>query len=82
MKFLHIEDAKYLDGFKVWVRFSDGQEGEVDLHDELHGSIFQPLKEKAYFRNFSLVGHTLAWPNGADFAPEHIHSIMRQIQSA
>lgn len=82
MKFLHIEDAQYLDEFKIWVRFSNGQEGEVDLQNELHGPIFQPLKKKDYFKNFSLVGHTLAWPNGADFAPEHIQSIMKQTKTA
>ena len=82
MKFLHIEDAKYLDGHKVWLRFSDGKEGEVDLQNELHGRVFEPLKEINYFREFSLEGHTLTWPNGADFAPEYLHSTTKQIQTA
>jgi hypothetical protein len=82
MKFLHIEDAKYLDGHKVWLRFSDGKEGEVDLQNELQGRVFEPLKKINYFREFSLEGHTLTWPNGADFAPEYLHSTMKQIQTA
>ena len=82
MKFLHIEDAKYLDGHKVWLRFSDGKESEVDLQNELHGRVFEPLKEINYFREFSLEGHTLTWPNGADFAPEYLHSTTKQIQTA
>ena len=81
MKFLHIEEAKYLNDFTVWVRFSDGYEGEVDLQAELNGTIFQPLKEKSYFETFTLIGHTLTWPNGADFAPEYIRSKMRQTQT-
>ena len=40
MKFIHIEDAKYLDEYKIWLRFSDGKEGEVDLRNELDGKVF------------------------------------------
>jgi hypothetical protein len=82
MKFLHIEEAKYLDGYKVWVKFSDGKEGEIDLQNELEGRVFEPLKNMDYFQRFSLVGHTLSWPNGADFAPEFLYETMKQIRTA
>jgi hypothetical protein len=82
MKFLHIEEAKYLNGHRVWVKFSDGTEGQVDLRNELDGPIFEPLKDPDYFKRFTLEGHTLTWPNGADFAPEYIHSLMPQIKTA
>ncbi|MCU1267061.1 MAG: hypothetical protein JWM21_3379 [Acidobacteria bacterium] len=57
-------------------RFSDGVEGEVDLRDELYGEIFEPLKNKDFFKKFVLSPerHTITWPNGADFAPEFLHS--------
>ena len=76
MRFLHIEEAKYLNDHEIWVRFNDGTEGEVDLHDNLQGLIFEPLKDPNYFQRFSLEGHTLSWPNGADFAPEFIRSVL------
>ena len=82
MKFLHIEEAKYLDGHRVWLKFSDGTEGQVDLGNELHGPIFEPLKDPVFFQNFKLEGHTLTWPNGADFAPEYLHALAPQIQTA
>lgn len=82
MKFLHIEDAKYLDGYSVWLKFSDGTEGRIDLERELEGPIFEPLKDTDYFKQFSLEGHTLTWPNGADFAPEHLQALTPQIQTA
>ena len=82
MKFLHIEDTKYLDGYSVWVKFSDGTEGRIDLEKELEGPIFEPLKDIDYFKQFTLEGHTLTWPNGADFAPEHLYALTLQIQSA
>jgi hypothetical protein len=82
MKFLHIEETKYLDGHRVWLKFSDGTDGEVDLKHELDGLIFEPLKDTEYFKQFTLEGNTLTWPNGADFAPEHLHALTPQIKTA
>jgi hypothetical protein len=70
--FTHIEQAKYLDGYKVWLAFNDGVEGEIDLSSELYGEIFEPLKDVSYFKSFTIEGHTLSWSNGADFAPEFL----------
>jgi len=57
------------------LRFSDGTEGEVDLSGELYGEVFEPLKQVAYFKHFSIHPefHTVTWPNGADFAPEFLY---------
>ena len=74
--FLHVVDAKYLGDHRVFVRFSDETAGEIDLSQSLEGPVFEPLQDVEYFRRFSLEGHTLTWPNGADFAPEYLHSLM------
>ena len=68
-----VVDAEYLDGYRVFVTFKDGTSGAVDFEGDLDGPIFEPLKDLAYFRQFHIEGHTLAWDNGADFAPEFIH---------
>ena len=70
--FIHVEKAKYIHDYKVWLLFNDGAEGEIDLSSELYGEIFEPLKDVAFFRSFRLEGHTLSWNNGADFAPEFL----------
>lgn len=70
--FIHVEQAKYINGYKVWLSFNDGSEGEVDLSSELYGEIFEPLKDILFFKSFTLEGHTLSWSNGADFAPEFL----------
>ena len=64
------------------VKFSDGTEGRIDLERELEGPIFEPLKDPEYFKQFTLEGHTLTWPNGADFASEHLHALTPQIETA
>ena len=68
-------EARYAHGFTIHLRFSDGSEGDVDLSQELHGKMFEPLKDIASFKKFSIHPefHTLCWPNGADFAPEFLY---------
>ena len=70
---VHIVDARPLGGQRVWLRFDDGVEGELDLSGALEGEIFEPLRDPAYFASFRIEGWTLSWPNGADFAPEFLH---------
>jgi hypothetical protein len=75
----HIVEGRYVSGYRVWLRFSDGAEGEVDLTKELHGPVFEPLKNIEVFRQFVVHSEfkTLVWPNGADFAPEFLRSSLR-----
>ena len=70
--FLHVEEAKYVENYKVWLRFNSGEKGEIDLCDSLDGPIFRPLKEVEYFKSFHIEGNTISWDNGADFAPEYL----------
>ena len=74
-----ILEARYVSGCVIWLRFNDGLEGEVDLTSELDGEVFEPLRDGASFRPFTLHPelHTIVWPNGADFAPEYLHERVR-----
>ncbi|MBC8874867.1 MAG: DUF2442 domain-containing protein [Planctomycetes bacterium] len=73
--FLHVTEARHIADHRVDVSFNDGTSAEIDLSDSLDGPIFEPLRDVAYFKSFSIIGHTLAWPNGADFAPEYLQSL-------
>ena len=75
---LEVTDATYIDGFRIHVRFSNGEEGVVDLAGSLWGPVFEPLKDPARFQRFevSKLFHTITWENGADLAPEYIHEKM------
>lgn len=42
-------EARHLGGDRVWLRFKDGLEGELDLTDELWGAVFEPLKAETEF---------------------------------
>lgn len=70
-----VVEARHVGRYTVHLRFSDGTEGDVDLGGELHGEIFEPLRDEAFFSQVSVHPEfrTLWWPNGADFAPEFLY---------
>ncbi len=74
-----IVEARYVSEFTIWLRFSDGAQGEVDLRGHLTGPIFEPLQTVAAFRDFRLDPElkTLVWSNGADLAPEFLREKLR-----
>lgn len=77
-------NVRVVQSFVVEVTFADGTIREVDLEPELHGEVFKPLKDLAYFGLVS-IDHALGvltWPNGADFAPEFIYRAGRAKTSA
>ena len=72
---VRLVEARYVRDYVIWLRFSDGLAGEVDLRDELDGPVFEPLRDIDFFQSVRLHPelHTIVWPNGADFAPEFLH---------
>jgi hypothetical protein len=75
--FLHVIDVKYVDEYKLKLTFHNGVVGIVDLLPELYGEIFDPLQDKELFQQVYLTGRTIEWPNGADFAPEFLLTLVR-----
>ena len=75
--FPHVVEARYVKDYTVWLRFNDGVCGEVDLSSELYGEVFEPLRDLEKFKRFTISLHTLAWENGADFAPEFLRAHLR-----
>jgi hypothetical protein len=73
--FLEIIHAEYLTDYKIHLKFNNGESKTVDLKDELKGEIFEPLKNKEYFKSFTIKYNTIEWINGADFAPEYLNEI-------
>lgn len=60
---------------RVRIRFEDGSEGELDFSGHSWRGVFAPLRDPEYFASggFDPELRTLAWPNGADIAPETLH---------
>jgi len=72
----HIKEVKPLPGFKVWVKFSDGVSGTVDLSNLTGKGVFSKWNDKEYF-NLVYVdseSHTIAWPGGIDLCPDLLYA--------
>nr|VFK17252.1 MAG: Protein of unknown function (DUF2442) [Candidatus Kentron sp. LPFa] len=75
MESIHIAEARYLDGFKIFLRFNTGESGEVDLEDIVHQyEAARSLRDPVRFSGFYLDSWpTLAWECGFDIAPESLY---------
>lgn len=72
-----VTEARATVGRRVWLRFAHGEEGEVDLSRYLnYGPVFGPLADEEFFRQLRVEAGTVAWPNGADIAPERLHELL------
>ncbi len=67
---------------QLYVEFSDGVRGQVDLSDRLFGPVFAPLREETLFEQVSIDEYGApCWPNGADLAPDALYELLRQQRS-
>ena len=72
-------EARWVEGSTLFIRFDDDTAGHVDLSEYRgHGVIFEPLRDLGFFKQFSIESGTLAWPNGADIAPERLYEMLNQ----
>lgn len=78
-----VENARYIDGYRAFVRFSDGKESIIDFENYIqskpNGTIFEPLKKLENFQTlrFNPDIDTIEWANGADIAPERLYELAR-----
>ncbi|MDX2245127.1 MAG: DUF2442 domain-containing protein [Bacteroidia bacterium] len=80
--FIKVTKAKYLKDYKLELLFNDGLTGIINLQEHIYGPVFEPLKNKNYFKKFQLNRWTIEWENGADFAPEFLHELATQQNKA
>jgi hypothetical protein len=69
-------------GYRLRVTFVDGTSGLVDLSawlasDRIVGSVFEPLRDEAFFRQVSVELGAISWPNGADLAPDAMYDVIQ-----
>jgi len=72
---IYLEEAKYIDNFRIFLRFNDGKSGVVDLKETVYRyAAASPLREPETFSKFYLDSWpTLAWNCGFDVAPETLY---------
>ncbi len=77
---LRIIEVRVVGPQTLFLRFNDGAEGDVDVAPLLKGPVFEPVRNSAFFERAELdpVSGTVAWPNGADFAPEALRQHLKE----
>lgn len=74
-----IVEVKPLDSYRLYVRFEDGTEGEVDISGLINFTgVFAPLKDRTYFEQVQVNPElgTVCWPNEADLDPDVLYSLI------
>jgi Protein of unknown function (DUF2442) len=62
------------------VEFEDGTAGTIDLAEELHGPMLEPLRDEALFAKAFLDEFgVVCWPNGADYAPDSMYEMISRL---
>ncbi len=72
-----VVEFKALGGHKVYLRYEDGIEGELDLADLIKfEGVFEPLKDAERFTELYLNKElgTICWPGGADLDPDVLYA--------
>ena len=77
-----VVQARYVENYVIEVHFDDGTVKQIDVSQWFKGPVFDPLKNKSYFRKFFIEGATVAWPNGVDISPETLYAADDQRQSS
>lgn len=69
---IDMAEVKPLDDFRIWVRFNDGEHGEIDLAEYAEKPWFQPWHKRTVFESVHISHHdALIWgvnPEESDMA--------------
>lgn len=64
---IDVIEVRVLESFRIWVRFNDGEQGEIDLAEYAEKSWFQPWEERTVFESVHISSHdALIWGDDPD----------------
>ncbi len=81
-KIYRVQSFEIIGDYKLVVTFNDNSSQTIDFKPILKGELFEPLLDLSRFNQVQIDPevHTLVWPNGADFAPEFLYEIGKELE--
>jgi len=71
---LKILSAKALTDYKMWIQYSDGVEGEIDLSHLVGKGVFSIWQDKTSFQNFRIEkGRSISWAEEIDLCADSLY---------
>jgi hypothetical protein len=69
-----VVEVRPLGGYRLFIRFDDGVQGEVDVASFVRfDGVFEPLRDLARFAEAFVDLGTVCWPDDLDLAPEVLY---------
>lgn len=75
-----VKKINYVDGYKISLTFNDKKTKVVDIEPYLDKGIFLLLRNPDYFKLVTVGGNTIVWPNEADFCPDVLYKIGKEVK--
>jgi hypothetical protein len=73
MKIRPIE-VKALENYKIWIKYSDGQKGEIDLSGYAGKGVFKSWEDYHFFKSVYIGEHgEIAWGAEIDLCPDTLY---------
>ena len=79
-----IVEVEATPNYRVWIRFEDGTEGEVDLSDLVGQGVFERWNDPAEFEKVHVdeEAGTITWPGGMDLAPDRLYRDVKSVSTS
>ena len=71
--YLSVKNVKPIDGYKLQIKFENGEEKIFDLSPYLHIGKFAELKNISLFNSVAVKFDTIEWANHLDIDPEFLY---------
>lgn len=69
-----IAEVRVLEGYRLWLRYTNGAKGEVDLSDIAGRGVFKAWDDRQFFENVRVdESGTLAWGDEIDLCPDALY---------
>ncbi len=76
-----IIELKYIDGYKLYIKFNDGESKTIDFNNLIGKGISSQLLDIEYFKLMSIDnGGGIEWPNGFDFCPNYLKEFVESVE--